>query len=297
MTPHPWLPEQVGGHRSAERRPRLAAPRPPTRLAGFADVCLATAGAEVRRSLAYAIDIIRWPLYPALYYVVLLLTYRIAGRSTVEGLGVEGYLLVGTIGIVLWQGNLWYSGYALEHERQEGTLAPLLLTPASRAAVVVGYALGSFAVWLVPDTLILGALAWALGARVEVRDPLAVAVAGATLAAGSAALGFALAGAFILSRRANLLANFLQSPIYLLSGMVVPVAALPGPLQAFAAVFPIAAGMTALRRALLGGARLGEIAAPLAHLAVSSVALALVGALLLRRFEHVAKRGSELDLE
>lgn len=263
----------------------------------FLAVVRATAEAEARRRVAYTIHIIRGPVFPALYYLTVLLAYRAAGRSVVVRVDVEGYLLVGTIGILLWSSNLWASGYAIEHERQEGTLLALLLTPASRSAVVLGYGLGDWAVWVLPSALVTGLLAWAFGVDLVVRDPLAVLLATIGLLGSTLALGYALAGLFVLSRRANLLANFLQSPVYLLSGMVVPVSALPAPLDRFAAVFPISAGMEALRLALLAGAGLDAIAPLLLELAALSIGLLVVGFAGLWLVERAAKRGDELGLE
>jgi ABC-2 type transport system permease protein len=266
-------------------------------VAGFVAVVRATAEAEARRRVAYTIHIIRGPVFPALYYLTLLLAYRAAGRSVVAGVDVEGYLLVGMIGILLWSSNLWASGYAIEHERQEGTLLALLLTPASRSAVVLGYGLGDWAVWVLPSVVVTGLLAWAFGVELAARDPLAVLLAAISLLGSTLALGYALAGLFVLSRRANLLANFLQSPVYLLGGMAVPVSALPAPLDRLAAVFPISAGMDALRLTLLAGASLDAIAPVLLELAALSVALLLAGVVGLRLVERAAKRGDELGLE
>jgi ABC-2 type transport system permease protein len=266
-------------------------------VAGFVAVVRATAEAEARRRVAYTIHIIRGPVFPALYYLTLLLAYRAAGRSVVAGVDVEGYLLVGMIGILLWSSNLWASGYAIEHERQEGTLLALLLTPASRSAVVLGYGLGDWAVWVLPSVVVTGLLAWAFGVELAARDPLAVLLAAISLLGSTLALGYALAGLFVLSRRANLLANFLQSPVYLLGGMAVPVSALPAPLDRLAAVFPISAGMDALRLTLLAGASLDAIAPLLLELAALSVALLLAGVVGLRLVERAAKRGDELGLE
>lgn len=260
-------------------------------------VCLATARSYVVRRLAYIVDIIRWPLYPTFYFFTLVLAYRIAGRSVVDGFGAAGYLLVGTIGVVLWQSNLWAGGYAIEAERFEGTINALFLTPASRAAVVLGYSLGSLTVWILPNTLILGAVAYAVHAHASVSDPLAVAASMFCLIVATFALGFAVAGIFVLSRRANLLANFFQSPIYLLSGMLVPISSLPGSMRALAAVFPLSAGMDALRQSLLGGAGLADVSGDLLRLLALSAILFLFGLFMLRRVEHVAKRGAELDFD
>ncbi|CAN5307328.1 hypothetical protein BH20CHL1_BH20CHL1_04210 [soil metagenome] len=267
------------------------------RVTSFVTVLVATAWAEVERVRAYVIEIIRWPVYPLLYYAILLLAYQVSGRAVVGGVNVEGFLFVGTIGAVLWGSTLWASGYAIEMERNEGTLNSLFLTPASRAAVVFGRGIGSFAIFITPTLVLLTALAISAGATFDIQSPVAVVLSFLALVLGALALGYVLAGGFVLTRRANMWANFLQSPIHLLSGMVVPVSDLPGSLSWFAAVFPMSAGMNALRDSLLSGATLGEITEPLLRFSLSSLALLLIGTLLLRRVENVAKRGGQFDLD
>lgn len=263
----------------------------------FFAVLFATARAEVERVRAYIIEVIRWPVYPLIYYAILLMTYRISGRPVVAGVGVEGFLFVGTIGAVLWGSTLWASGYAIEMERTEGTINSLFLTPASRAAVVFGRGIGSFAIFITPTLILLFALAIGTGATFDVQSPVAVLLSFMALVIGALALGYVLAGGFVLTRRANMWANFLQSPIHLLSGMVVPVADLPGWLSWFATVFPMSAGMNALRDSLLSGANVGDITDPLLRFSLSSCALLVVGTVLLRRVENVAKRGGQFDLD
>ena len=267
------------------------------RVASFFAVLLATAWAEVERVRAYTIEIIRWPLYPVLYYATLLLAYHASGRTVVDGASVEGFLFVGTIGVVLWGSTIWASGYAMEMERTEGTINSLFLTPASRTAIVFGRGIGSFAIFITPTLVVLTVLAIVTGASFNVQSPLAVALSFLALVFGALALGHALAGAFVLTRRANMWANFLQSPIHLLSGMVVPVSALPDWLSWFATVFPMSAGMNALRQSLLSGAGVADITEPLLRFSLSSLGLLVIGTLLLRRVENVAKRGGQFDLD
>ena len=283
---------QTGSHHGGHNdRSRVDDLRDATR------VCLATARSYMIHRMAYIVDVIRWPLYPTFYFLTLVLAYQIAGRTSVDGFDARGYLLVGTIGVVLWQANLWAGGYAIEWERDQGTINALFLTPASRAAVILGYALGSLTVWIVPNALILAGVAYLVHADANVRDPLAVTASFVSLIVATFALGFAVAGIFVLSRRANLLANFFQSPIYLLSGMLVPISALPASMRLLSAVFPLSAGMEALRGSLLGGSGLVDVSGDLARLLVLSAALFLFGLVMLRRVENVAKRGGELDFD
>jgi ABC-type uncharacterized transport system permease subunit len=209
----------------------------------------ATARGFVSRSNAYLIDVIRWPLFPLVFFVMMRLTYTVSGQETVAGMDPSAFLMTGMFGFILWSGTIWSSGYAVEYERSEGTAAALFLSPASRVAVIAGYGLGGF-VWMAPSFVTMAILGFATGARFNVADPRAAIGAVMAMLIGSLATGFALAGLFILSRRANLLANFLQRPGELLAGALFPRDLLPGPLYALSNCLPVshAPGQPAQRR-------------------------------------------------
>ena len=256
---------------------------------------LGTAGGYVKRANAYLVVVLPWVIGPAVMYATWRLTYAASGQDQVAGADVSGFLLVGMIGLNVWTATIWSSGYAIQHERQEGTVAALFLSPASRIAVVAGYGLGGI-VWLLPAFAVVALLGLVTGARLQLGDPLTPLVAIAILIVGSLATGFALAGLFVLSRRANLVANFMQLPIYLLAGFVVPRETLPGWLHPVAACLPVSHGVDALRASTLRGAGLTAIGPEIGLALSTSAAFALVGVVGLRRVEHVAKRGGQLEL-
>ena len=256
---------------------------------------LSTAGAHTTRSSAYLIDVLRVPLFPLIMYATWQITYAVSGQEQVAGMNVVGFLLVGMIGLIVWTATIWSGGYAIEYERAGGTVAALFLSPASRIAVIAGYGVGGV-IWLLPAFVVVAVLGLATGARLQVADPLALLAAIAVLLIGSLATGFALAGLFILSRRANLLANFLQPPIYLLAGFVVPRDSLPTWLQALAACLPISHAVDALRASSLRGASLGMIGAEIGLALLTAAAFTVVGIISLRRVEYVAKCTGQLDL-
>ena len=260
-------------------------------------VCYATARAEIKRSMAYTIEIVRWPLFPLLYYVTLLFTYDAAGRSSVGQVSPAAFLLIGIFGMTLWSTAVWSGGYAVESERYTGTINSLFLSPASRGAVVFGYSLGSIFVFVGPTMAVATVIAIVSGVDFNVTNPAAVLLSLAALILAALAMSYLLSGAFVLTRRANMFANFLQAPIYLLSGMMVPVDDLPRQIQWFACGFPVSAGMEALRGSLLAGESLSMVAEPLLRLVIASAVLMLIGHWLLRRVEHAARNAGTLDFE
>jgi ABC-2 type transport system permease protein len=267
------------------------------RPGAFWRVLFATAARYVRRQAAYAIELIRWPVFPVLYFVTLYLTYAASGRETINGYSAAGFLLVGVVGMVLWTSNLWASGYAIEYERREGTLQSLFLSPASRSAVVMGYGAGSLVVVVAPTAVVLIAIALTMRITFEIASLSAVGLALGGMLLASVSLGYVLAGFFVLTRRANVIANFLQTPVYLLSGAVLPVDDLPQALRLFASIFPLSHGMDAVRESLLAGATINDIATSLLAIAISSAMMVAAGSILLRRVERDARSGAELDFE
>jgi ABC-2 type transport system permease protein len=256
---------------------------------------VATTLAYARRSAAYAIEIIRAPLFPLVYFGTMYLVYSISGQQSVDGIDLAGFLLVGMFGFEAWSASVWTSGYAIESERFEGTIGALFMTPANRMLVIAGYGLGGF-IFLLPSLLVILLLGFVSGAQFVISDPLAVLAAAATMVVASLAVGFTLAGAFVLTRRANLLANVIQHPVYLLGGFVVPRDAFPNWLRPFADALPFGHVVDALRAATLRGASLGDIAGELGWSLGISAVCALAGALLIRRVEYAAKRSGQLEL-
>ncbi len=263
--------------------------------AGFVATLLATSRAYLQRSSAYLIALIRWPLGPLFTFATWRVTYHAAGNGSVEGATVSGFLLVGVFGLITWTSSIWASGYAVEYERGEGTSASLFLTPASRAAVVAGYGLGSF-VWFLPSFAALAFLAIVTGARFDIGDPPAAIAATVSLFVASLAAGFAFSGLFILSRKANLIANVLQSPAYLLSGLLIPLSSLPAWLRPLSGAVPATQAVVALRRSVLLGASTRSIGADVLHSLAVSVVWFVVGLIGLRVVEYVAKHTGRLEL-
>lgn len=264
---------------------------------GTLRVCLATAASYIRQTVAYTIEVVRWPAFPLLFYLSLYFTYQAAGRETAGDVSPAAFLLVGILGMTLWSSAIWSGGYAVETERYAGTINSLFLSPASRGAVVIGYSLGALAIFVGPTMVVALGMALVLGVDFDVADPLAVVAAFGALVVAALALAYLLSGAFVLTRRANMFANFLQTPIYLLSGMAVPVDDLPRWLQWFAWGFPLSGGMDALRGALLTGQSIDDIAATLVRLLLVSLALVVAGQWLLGRVEHAARNAGTLDFE
>lgn len=254
-----------------------------------------TLRAQVLIGTTYIITVIRRPFDGLIFFLTMWVTYEISGQETVASVSTAGFLVIGLIGVEAWGSTIWGSGFAIQHERNWGTIGALFLSPASRTAVIFGYGLSVF-IWSIPSLAVLVTLGYVAGARFIITDPVAVAGALVAVFGGSLIVGFSLASLFVLSRRGGLLANALQYPIWLLAGFLVPRASLPAPLQALSNLIPAAHAVDALRQSTLTGASLATIWPTLAAALATSLAFLLLGVLGLRRVEYESRRKGTLEL-
>jgi len=258
-------------------------------------VVRSTSVTSFKRMTAYLINVIRIPMFPAGMFITSYVAWDVAGVNTIDGVNVSGFLLAGIIGLICWSSSVWWSGSAIENERYEGTIAALFLTPASRVAVVIGHGLGGL-LYMIPSFAIVAMLGLLTGARFNVASVAAVAASGLALIGASLAMGFLLASFFILTRRANLMANIIQHPLYLIGGFMVPRDQLPSVLYWCSEAMPIAHAVDAFRASMLSSASLADVGNSLLATLLTSGAFVLIGILGIRRVEHVAKRSGQLDL-
>lgn len=255
----------------------------------------ATARVYVLRYASNPIQLLRAPLSPVLQLAGFVLAYNISGQTTVPASQVIGFLVIGIFMTEAWSSTVWGSGNALQSERYLGTISAVIAAPASTAAVIVGYTLGSLLAYIpsVATCAVVGILA---GATFDVGSPLAAAIALLTVYICTFCIGLAFGGLFILSKNSNALSNFLQTPIYLLAGFYVPRSVLPGWLQRVSDLIPLSHAVDALRGALLQGKTLGELAdALLAAIGMSMVFL-IVGIWALGKADRAIRRSGTLDI-
>lgn len=256
------------------------------------------AGTAWRNVLEFAsrpILIVRALLTPALYLLTYLIAYRISGQKTVDGQDALGFLYLGLVAIDAWNSTLWGSGYAFQHERDLQTMGAVMMAPIHRTPYVLGNGMALY-LWSIPAQLIGLFVALGLGAHFDVQHPIALLVALLALYLGSLAVGYAFAPLFVLSRQANLIANFLQVPVYLVAGFIVPRSVLPGWLARPTAILPIVPGLDVSRATALSGAGFAAIGPSLALWAAGCALCIVIGFWGLRRVDRITRREGTLEL-
>lgn len=167
------------------------------------------------------------PLFTApLFAVIFLSIVRQSDRPD-----LEPDALMAPVLMTLWWIALQHAGTMVTGDRWQGLLEPLIATPASLASVVFGRITALTCFGLVSFFEV-----WATGelffdASIPFEHPLALGLTLVSTAFATAGTSVAFAAVFVMTRNAYTFTNSLSFPLYLLGGVFVPVAILPGWLQ------------------------------------------------------------------
>jgi ABC-2 type transport system permease protein len=196
-----------------------------------------------------------------------------------EGLGrgdMAGYAVVAATLMAVVSAALLAAGAMVARERAEGTLEPVIAAPVDFGALVLGRLLAVTS---------LGAAAFAeayvtagavFGAWINVVRPGLFALAVIMTALGAAAAASVLSPLFVLVSSARTVQNTLTYPLYLVSGVLVPLADLPRWVEPVGRL-SVLSWLADLLRAALG------VASVDVYGAVAAVALLSLGAVGIQR--------------
>lgn len=161
-------------------------------------------------------------LQPVLFTLLSVGIYRFAGKPDLSLYGIIGSGLIG-----MWNANLWTSGFIVQGERWSGTLELLLATPSSLMVVLFGKSLSNASASLgaIFITFLTGALVFRVPLAIE--DPLGFLVGLILTLLALTTLGLVLGTLFVLTRAAGNMAQMLNYPIFILSGLTFPITTLP----------------------------------------------------------------------
>lgn len=174
---------------------------------------------QFRGSLGNIAILVAAPFYVLIFYSVV----RDAGRVDLDTHAVLAPCLASmwTLALAL------ASGIAVQDKRL-GTVEPLVVTPASSFLVLLGRTAAIGLLTLVCAAETFGVAVLALGMRVQIAHPMLFAVAMAATCVAAAGTATVWSVLFLMGRSVGSLQNYLNYPFYVLGGVFVPVALLPG---------------------------------------------------------------------
>jgi ABC-type polysaccharide/polyol phosphate export permease len=214
----------------------------------------------------------------------------------VENGNAAGTLLYVALGAGLmgiWSSTLFGSGGAIQWQRWQGTLELLVAAPAPfvYCLLPLTVATSSIGLYSIVATLFWGRVFF--GMPLDFAHPLQLALALPVTVLSLGMLGLVLASTFVLARNANAFSNLLEYPVWLATGLLVPLSLLPGWVGPISWVLAPTWGIEAIRDAALGGSSAWPELAACAALGVVYLAL---GAVFLHNFERLARQRATLAL-
>jgi ABC-2 type transporter len=154
----------------------------------------------------------------------------------------------------VWSTTLFGGGGAIAWQRWEGTLELLVTAPTRYDHILAGQTLGPVILGFygIATTIAWGVLLF--GMPLQATYPLLLPLSLFAAVVSLGALGMLIATTFVLYRHANALGNLLEYPIWIVAGLLVPVATLPNWVQPISWLLAPTWGMAAIRGAALADA-------------------------------------------
>jgi ABC-2 type transport system permease protein len=202
------------------------------------------------------------------------------------------YIALGAGLMGMWSSTLFGSGGAIQWQRWQGTLEILIGAPPPFIFTLLPLTLATASIGLysVVATLLWGGLLFDVPLSVEHPFLFALSLPVTTIALGL--LGLVMASTFVLYRHASAFSNLLEYPVWLVSGLLVPISLLPGWVEPLSWVLAPTWGVKAIRESALGGDPLPAIGM---CLLLSGVYL-VVGWFAMANFERLARQRATLSL-
>jgi ABC-2 type transport system permease protein len=211
-----------------------------------------------------------------------------AGRQ--PGTLLYAALSAGLMGI--WSATLFGAGGAINYQRWQGVLEPLIAAPTPYFLVVFPQTLAAstIGVYSLTSTLLWGRIVF--GIPLHFAHPLTFLVAVAVTILALGLLGLVIAASFILYREAPALSNMLEFPVWILTGVIVPLSLLPGWVHYLSWGVAPTWGYRSIRAGALGGDAWPAIGWTL----VLAAAYVVIGKRVLQVFERRAREKATLSL-
>ena len=212
-----------------------------------------------------------------------------AGRQP----GTLLYVALGAGMMGIWSSTLFGSGGALQWNRWQGTLELLVASPPPFIVVLLPLTLATS---VTGAYALLSTLFWGrvfFGVPLHLVHPLSFLVAVPAAVFSLGLMGLLMASSFILYRHANALSNLLEYPVWVATGLLFPLALLPGWVTPLSWLLAPRWGIDAIRHAALGS---GPVWFPIAMCVATGAAYLVLAAAFLQIFERAARARATLAL-
>jgi ABC-2 type transport system permease protein len=226
-------------------------------------------------------------LWPLVYATLAFLMFRATHHAPSLLYAALGAAVMG-----IWSTTATSAGGAIQQQRWWGVLELLVAAPSRLILVLapVTVAIAGIGVYSVVSTFLWGRLLF--GVPIHVSHPVLFAIAIPTAVLSIGMLGLVLASSLVLYRSASAFSQALEYPVWLITGMLIPLSLLPTWIDPVSWGLAPTWGMRAVRRAAIGG----DVGVPLLVCAGLTIVYTGLSMLLLHHFERLARERATLSL-
>ena len=227
-------------------------------------------------------------LQPVIFASIAFFMYE-SGRRP----GTLLYVALGAGLMGIWSSTLFGSGGAIQWQRWQGTLEIVVAAPAPFLLVLVPLTLATATIGLysIVATLLWGRVFF--GVPLAFAHPFQLAVALPATVVSLGLMGLLLASTFVLYRQASAFSNLLEYPVWLATGLLVPLSLLPGWVTWISWGLAPTWGIKAIRAAALGG---GDAWSAIGMCVLLGAVYLVLGAVFMKNFERLARQRATLSL-
>jgi len=226
-------------------------------------------------------------IQPVIFATIAFYMWRAGARP-----GSLLYVALGAGLMGVWSTTLFGAGGVIQWQRWQGTLELLVASPPPFLLVLIPQTAAPATVGLysIVATLLWGRLFF--GVPLHIVHPAAFVVAIPATILGLACMGIVMSSTFVLYRQSSAFQNLLEYPVWLVTGLLVPVSLLPGWVGPIGWCLAPTWGVRAIRHAALGGDPWRAVGMCLAL----SAAYLAIGAVTMANFERLARKHATLSL-
>jgi len=173
------------------------------------------------------------------------------GIQVSGGLTYQTYIFPGILGMTLLFTSV-FSGVSVIWDREFGFLKEILVAPVSRAAIVIGKALGSGTGALIQGVILLP-LAFLVGVNLSWLSIIILLPTMIIISIGLVSVGLLIASLMTSMEGFNFIMSLVIMPMFFTSGALFPLTSAPAWLRDFSYVNPLTYGVDVLRWACFPG--------------------------------------------
>lgn len=241
-----------------------------------------------------------WILFDVIFPMLGVASYAYIYKAMNTSREFMGFAILGGAMTAYWMNVIWSMASQFYWEKQNGNLELFFVAPTSRMAILLGMAFGGMVTSTTRAVAVILFGMLVFGVRFTFSSfPLAVLAFILTVVA-LYGLGMMLSSVFLMyGRDAWHMANLMQEPVYLISGLYFPVKALGFWAALAGSIIPLTLGLDAIRQLSFSTAPTGFLPVKweIAGLSCLTVLLFFGASRSLAYMEKLAKREGRLTLK